>query len=586
MKKLESKRLAIWSVTAIATLSLSVGLGRAANAQLPGSKVASRVLVQFRANVSEDAAQHIIAATGAKQIDKLSGIRVRILNLPTGADEEAMVRAFAKRPDVEFAETDTVLRPANTPNDPQFTSQWHLNKISAPTAWDSTTGSNAITIAVIDTGVDSTHPDLSSRIVPGWNLFNNSADTSDVYNHGTAVAGTIAAATNNAAGVAGVTWNCKIMPLRVDDGTGYAYFSTVANALTYGADHGARVANVNYEVTNSAAVRSAADYFLSKGGVVVAPAGNSAVFDASADNPSILTVGATTNGDTLATWSNTGNTIDLVAPGSGIYTTTKGGGYQSWSGTCFSSAIVSGVAGLVLSTNPNLTPGEVQTILKQSADDFGASGWDTAYGWGRVNAARAVSQARGGSTDSIAPSIRITNPTDGSTVSGTVSVQTTASDNVGVTLVDFYVDGVLKASDTTAPYSFAWNTTGVSNGSHLLRAMAKDAVGNASGSDVTVTVSNTSTVVDGTPPSVTITSPQSGAKVNGNISVTVVATDNIGVTKVELYVDGAIVSTSTIAPFTNTWNARQATAGTHTLQCKAYDAAGNGAVSPVVTVSR
>jgi hypothetical protein len=162
-----------------------------------------------------------------------------------------------------------------------------------------------------------------------------------------------------------------------------------------------------------------------------------------------------------------------------------------------------------------------------------------------------------------------------------VSVQVTATDNVGVTSVRLYVDGALNGTDYASPYSFAWDTTTASNGSHTLEAQASDAAGNLSTVSVSVTVSNGA--ADTTAPTITITSPANGAKVPGNLSVRCTANDNIRVVKVGLYVDGVLTSTSTTAPFTMNWKAKP---GTHALVEKAYDAAGNFGTSAPVNVKR
>ena len=289
-------------------------------------------------------------------------------------------------------------------------------------------------IAILDSGVDGTHPDLASKMVAGWNVYNHNSDASDISGHGTKVAGTASAASNNSNGVASVAWGCKIMPVRVSDSTGYALFSDMAEGLTWAADHGARVANLSYTASDSSTVRSAASYFQSKGGVVAVSAGNDSTFKSAADNPYVLTVSATDTSDLLASFSNTGNNVDLSAPGMTIRTTARGGGYQAVAGTSFSAPIVAGLAALVMSVNPSLTPAGVQDILKQSADDLGSTGKDSSYGWGRVNAARAVTLASGGEVgDSTPPVLSFTSPTGGATVTGGVTIALSATDNVGVT---------------------------------------------------------------------------------------------------------------------------------------------------------
>jgi len=555
------------------------GAGRPAESFVPG-----RILLKFRAGTSDARARSLLAAYGARAAGRIPDIDVHIVELPPSAVEEHFAQTFSAFPEVEFAELDHIVQPDMTPDDPDYGSQWHLPKISAPSAWNTTTGSSSVIIAVLDTGVDGTHPDLEMKMVAGWNFYDNTSDTHDIYGHGTKVAGSATAASNNSIGVASVAWGCKIMPLRISDPNGYASTSTAANALSWAADHGARVANISYRMSNYSVVTSAANYFQSKGGVVTISAGNESTFDTSSDNPSVLTVGATDSSDSLASFTNTGNNIDLVAPGVSIRTTYNGGGYGSVSGTSFSAPITAGVAALVISANPNLTATQIQDILKQSADDRGTPGWDTSFGCGRVNAARAINMALnngGAGVDTTPPLASFVSPASGATVSGTITVGVSASDNVGVSAVSLSVDGISLGTDAGSPYTFQWGTTAAANGLHTLTATASDAAGNKSSSSISVTVSNSA---DAASPSVIVTSPADGATAAGNVSVNVTATDNVGVVKNELYVDGVLTATATAAPFTTKWNARKASAGAHRIQCKAYDAAGNVGLSQIVTV--
>ncbi len=550
-------------------------------AQTAPNFVPGRLLVKFRPEVAAERARTVVTALQARMGDELPRIGVQMIALPPQASETAYLNAFKARPEVAFAELDRIVPPADVnPNDPWYPTEWHLPKISAPAAWSSTTGSSIITIAILDTGVDPTHEDLASKLVAGWNLYDNNANTADVYGHGTKVAGTAAAASNNAKGVASVAWGCWIMPVRVSATNGYATYSAIANGLTWAADHGARVANISYAVTNSSTVTSAAQYFQGKGGVVAVSAGNDSAYDPSPDNPSVLTVSATDPNDALYGWSNTGNNVDLGAPGC-VDSTARGGGYSYACGTSFSAPIVAGVAALVLSANPGLTAQQVTSMLQQSADDRGAAGKDSSFGWGRVNAAKAVALAGGGGGDTEPPSIMFLSPANGAMVSGIVAVQVTASDNVGVTSVSIAVDGAALCALTGAPYSCSWNTMTVANGAHTLTATARDAAGNTATASIAVTVGNPT---DSTPPAVIITSPAMGSTVSGNVSVLVNASDNVGVVKVALYVNGALTATSTAPPFTTKWNSRKAKPGAHTLQVTAYDAAGNAGASVAVTV--
>ncbi|MEW6126769.1 MAG: S8 family serine peptidase [Acidobacteriota bacterium] len=547
--------------------------------------VPGRILVKFRETPSQmlsARAEGLMTAIGAFESSEIPNTGVRILQLQAGANEPALVDILRSQPDVEFAELDELLAPdAMVPNDPGYANEWHLDRIVAPEAWGTTTGLTNIVVAICDTGVDSTHPDLASKIVPGWNMYDNNADTSDVYGHGTMVAGTAAAASNNQQGVASVAWGCQLMPVRISDIYGIASYSTIANGIRWAADHGARVANVSYKASNSSSVTSASSYMNSKGGVVAIAAGNDGLFDATADNPYVLTVSATDFLDNLYSWSSRGNNIDVAAPGS-VYTTARGGGYTYANGTSFAAPIVAGLAALVLSANPTLTATQAQDQVKQSADDLGDAGWDSNYGYGRVNAARAV--GAGAPPDTEAPSVSFSSPATGANISATINVQVAASDNVGVASVSFSVDGVQQGTASASPYSFTWDSTTVTNGAHTLSATASDVAGNSSTATVTVNVNNVPP--DTTPPTITITSPANNSRVNNSVYVAVRASDDVRVEKVELYVDGSFVASSTSSPFTTKWNAKRARSGAHTLQCKAYDAAGNVGVSSVVTVYR
>ena len=553
------------------------------NARKQISFVPGRVLVKYCGD-RPVYAYSLMNVEGAREAGELPGTRVRIISLPEGTDEQAFVRALRLQPDVEFAELDELVPPSEMiPNDPSYGSQWHLPMIQTPTAWSTTSGAPNVTIAILDTGVDPTHPDLQSKLVPGWNFWDNNADSSDVYGHGTAVAGTAAALSNNGVGVASIAWGCQIMPIRICDPSGSGSLSAMANGLIWAADRGARVANISYQVSDSLTVKSAAQYFQSKGGVVTIAAGNDATFDPTSDNPYVLTVGATNSGDALAGFSTTGNNIDLTAPGVGIQTLNRGSGYASWSGTSFSAPIAAGVAALVISVNPNLAAAQVQNVIKQSADDLGSAGWDPSYGWGRVNAARAVDLALQtvGSDDNIPPSVNINSLADGGAIAGAVNVQATASDNVGLTSITFSVDGAVLGTTSTAPCTFPWDTRAETDGTHVVSVTATDATGNIGSATILVITSNAPGRI---PPVVNIVSPAQGGAISGNVSVEVNATDDVAIDHVELYVDGVQIDTSRRTPFTMRWNSRKAATGTHALQCKAYDTQGNVGTSPIITV--
>ena len=375
--------------------------GTPQNVSHPEHKVVpDHILVKFKDNVGQEKKAEVMAKHGLKEKSEIKQIGVKILTISPNETPEAVVeRLKAQEKDsIEFAEPDYIIQPAAAPvNDPYYGSEWHLPKISAPQAWTYTTGSSSVIIAFVDTGVEATHPDLESKIVPGWNIYNKNSDTSDVYGHGTNMAGYAAASSNNGVGVAAPARDCRIMPVRVSDASGGSTTSLIAAGLTWAADHGARVANTGFAVDSSSTVTSAAQYFMSKGGVVTMPAGNDGAYYAAPDNPYVLTVSATDSADNLASWTTTGNNVDLAAPGVSIYTTVRGAAYGAAtdSGTCASAAITAGVAALVISANPSLTGEQVQDIIKKETDDLGPSGWDSSFGWGRVNAYKSVLLALG-----------------------------------------------------------------------------------------------------------------------------------------------------------------------------------------------
>jgi thermitase len=543
----------------------------------PQSFVTGRILVMPRAGLSDAALAKVLGENGGGKARRIGKSELRIVDLPAGK-ERAMVDRLARHPHIKFAEMDRIVRPTLVTNDPYLGSQWHLPKIGADVAWDTASGTS-ITIAILDTGVDSTHPDLSSRIVPGWNIYDNNSNTADVYGHGTKVAGSAAAAYNNGAGVAGVAGAAKIMPIRISAVDGGASLSAMAQGLTWAADHGARVANISYLCADSSSVLSAASYMKSKGGLVTSAAGNYSVQETFPASASMIPVSSVDSNDVKASSSSYGAYVSMSAPGVGIYTTTNGGGYASVSGTSFASPVTAGAIALLMSANPSLANTEIEKLLFSTAVDLGAAGRDIMYGSGRVNAAAGVLAAKAAvsTSDSTAPTASISAPLGSSTVSGLVPVNVTAADNVGVTRVELRANGVLLATDSAAPYAFSWDSSKVVNGMSSLVATAYDAAGNAGVSTtVAVNVANV-TIADVTPPTVAIGNPVNGSTVTGNVTISVTASDDGGASGISqtLVVNGKTVATATGSALSYNWNTRKLAKGTYTVQAVAKDKAGN-----------
>jgi subtilisin family serine protease len=584
--------------TRLVVSALLLGSARVASAAQPevsdeGPWARSRLVVLPEAGLADSDLAKALAAHGGRA-RKIGASGLYIVDLPANASETAVAQQLAHNPHFRFAEVDRRVPAALVPNDPYFGSEWHLAKIGAPAAWDATLGAG-ITIAVLDTGVDGTHPDLASRMVAGWNFYDNNADTSDVLGHGTGVAGAAAAATNDAAGVASVAGQARIMPLRISDPTGWAYASTVAQALTYAADHGARVANISFDgMAGNATVQTAAQYMKSKGGLVLVAAGNSGASQSIAPSTSLIPVSATDSNDQLASFSSYGSFVAMSAPGINIWSTKKGGSYSAWWGTSLATPITSGVVALIMATRPTLTNAQVENILYSTADDLGAPGRDPLYGYGRVDAAAAVKAAAGSvAADTTAPNVAIASPLAGSTITGVASVNVGATDNVGVTRVELRVNGGLVATDTAAPFAFAWDSTKVANGTVSLLATAYDAAGNSRASSaVSVNVSNptasiTPVVADTSPPAVNIDNPVAGSTVSGNVTITTIASDNRGAAGITqfIYVNGVLKASGSGATLSVNWNTRKLRPGLYTIQAVARDAAGNSATR-AVQVSR
>jgi hypothetical protein len=587
------RRSRMWAILALVVLVLAicrtmlatpspVGAARSAQPSPPGH-VPEQLLVQPKAHVSEAEFQGLVRSHGAMEVGAIHQINVRVLHVP----EERLstvLSALRHNPNIEFAEPDLLVEPALVPNDTYYSLEWHLPKIEAASAWDTTVGTSNIIIAIIDSGVDGNHPDLAPQLVPGWNFYDNNADTSDVTGHGTGVAGNACAAGNNGIGVASPAWNCKIMPIRVADTNGYASTSMIAQGVIYAADNGAKVANASFQITSTATLTNAAAYFQTKGGIITVAAGNSGIFSPSPDDPYLITVSATDANDAVASFSNTGNNIDISAPGVNIVTTVRGGGYGYATGTSASAPLVAGVAALVLSVNPNLSAVQLRSLLEQTADDLGPAGWDPGYGYGRLNAYKAVLAAAAGIATNTPPVATIVSPVEGGVLSNLVTVSVSATDSVAVTVIACYLNGVCICTNSSVPATFSWDTTAYTNGSYNLQALAVDASGNSATSTiVTVTVQNP--VPDTTPPSVQILSPAPGATLSGLNSVNVSSSDNVAVTKVEWYLDGALTGSSASSTPAFSWNTISTPNGSHSLLAKAYDAAGNIGTSATVNVT-
>jgi subtilisin family serine protease len=354
-----------------------------------------RILVSFKDSVGEKGRAELMKKYGLKERGYIPALGVHQFEIPAGDSAETFVKKMRMEPEsFDFAEPDYLVEPSVVPNDPWY-QNWQKDKeqIHAPSAWDSTTGKSSVIVAVADTGVNCAHEDLVQNCVEGANVVGGTS-SDDVAGHGTAVAGVLGAAGNNGIGVAGGAWQVSLMPIVVSGVSGAASYSAIASAVTYAADHGARVVNNSYQSGGSLTVQKAARYLAQKGGVLVVAEGNYATDSGTSANQYVVSVGAVDSTDTLYSWSSFGADVDVVAPGCTGATTARGGGYGSFCGTSNAAPEVAAVLALVFSINSSLTSADAVWILTSSSKDLGPAGWDSRYGWGRVDAAAAVEKAK------------------------------------------------------------------------------------------------------------------------------------------------------------------------------------------------
>lgn len=414
---------------------------------------------------------HRSAAGARGRLDQIYLLR---LAADADTDSETIADSFRRDPSVASAEPDYVYRATNQreavtefePNDPFFSSlgswgqefqdMWGLLRIRADKAWQVSKGAGVV-VAVVDSGVDGTHPDLAGNVVAGRDFTRcvrldgygvcldpkePGTDTSDHLGHGTHIAGTIAAVGNNGIGIVGVAPEAIILPIKGLSDLGFGASSDLAEAIVYAVDNGARIINASWSGDAGDIIAQAIEYATAAGVTVVAAAGNeSAPLDRGsfpATLPDVIAVGATTFEDRPASFSNFGAGLSLMAPGGGDSGTDElsersilstlaaesswakecrfrclppgsedcelvqtchraraviGEQYVRAAGTSMAAPHVSGVAALILSAHPSYDANQIKQVLMQTADDLGAPGWDPVYGYGRVNAERAVSQS-------------------------------------------------------------------------------------------------------------------------------------------------------------------------------------------------
>ncbi len=383
----------------------------------PAPSAPGRLIVGFAKGTTPSERATVVRAAGARPLRSWSAIHALLIEAPAPNVAAIEGRLHSSR-SVRYVEPDSVLRADAVPNDPLFTDLWGFNNtgqtinfvsgtpdadIDAPEAWGVSTGSSSVTVGVIDTGIDTTHPDLAANIwinpgedCPGcrtdgidndhngyvddwrgWDFVNHDNNPYDDNGHGTHVAGTIGAVGNNGIGVTGVNWNVRLMPLKFLGSDGRGFTSDAISALLYATANGADVTNNSYGGDGySQAMLDAISSADQQGSLFVAAAGNSALnmdthpsYPAAYSAPNVISVAATTNTDQRASFSNYGpTTVDLGAPGQDIESTMPGGGYQYLSGTSMATPQVVGAAALVRAAVPGSSAAGLKGLLMGTVD--------------------------------------------------------------------------------------------------------------------------------------------------------------------------------------------------------------------------
>ncbi len=475
----------------VASLALSAALlvstatqAGAEHATRRARRVRGQLVLRSKAGAAPSAIDRALAKAGIRNRRRLHGVRGEVVNMPprelARAERELRLSGLFKS-----VERDYLASVAALPNDPQFPAQWGLSRTGVPAAWGLSIGGSAATVAVLDTGVDLTHPDLVGNLLPGYDFFNDDNDPTDDHGHGTRMSGIVAASWNNSLGIAGVAPGSPLLPVKVLGEDGVGPYSAIAQGITWATDQGARVISLSLSGSSaSQALQDAVSYALANGSVCIASAGNDGssapVYPAATSGA--VAVGAIDEFDNHAWFSNSGAWLSHSSPGVSLLTTDIGGGYAPSTGTSPAAAFSAGVFSLLFAYEPALSPASAIARVEQGAFDLGSGGWDPAFGWGGIDALASLVPGEPGAPppDNTDPTVELLSPTKGSLVSGNFGVEVAANDNVGVSRVELFLDNRKHASETNPPYSFAVDAAALAPGKHKLRAYAFDAAGNRS----------------------------------------------------------------------------------------------------------
>lgn len=566
-----------------------------------GAAIPDQIIVKYKKRRTTEASRAAIAARHhLRQKKYISFVDLHVYKLADARNQRRVLKDLKANPNVEYAEPDYILsiHARTVPDDPSFSMLWGLDNssqtggtadadIDAPEAWGLCTGSRDVVVAVVDTGVDYNHSDLAANMwrnpgetagdgidndgngyiddVFGINAITHTGDPFDDHSHGTHCAGTIGAVGNNGIGVAGVNWRVKIMAVKFITSGGWGTTSDAVTGIQYAIDKGAHIMSNSWGGGGySQSLADAIELARQRGILFIAAAGNSAenndntpFYPSSYPHDNVISVAATDHGDQLAYFSCYGSTsVDVAAPGVSVYSTLPGNSYASYSGTSMATPHVAGLAALIKAYQPTLTAAQIKSRIINTVEVLPALEGKILSN-GRINALFAL-------TDNAPPSVQVTNPHLCDIVSGTVNITASASDSNGIADVAFYIDNVLKYTDTAAPWSYSWDSTTAANANHTLRVVVTDTLNRSASSQVWFRVNNTGL------PGVMITQPASGSPLMGTVLVDANAAYNAGIVKLEFYIDGTEVSEVNTPPYQYSWRTSDFSNGSHTITVKAY----------------
>lgn len=417
--------------------------------------------------------------------------QVDIIQVADSADTDALVTKLSENPNVLVAEKNSTIQTSALPNDPSLSTAWQFERVGADETWNKVNNTQTVVVAVIDTGLNTQHPDIKNNVVTGYDFVEGTTNMIDLSGHGTLVSGCVAAVANNGIGIAGIVGaaNIKIAPYRVgglSDGDKNLDVGYICAALYEAAGRSdVKVINMSFGgYMVSAALRTAVENAASAGKVIVAAAGNEGA-DANysgelaipASYNNVISVGATDNTNKIAYFSQHNSLVDLCAPGYKIYSTSHDGAYEVTSGTSFSSPITAGACAVLMAADPTMTNTQVEALLKETALDFGATGRDDYYGYGMIQLDAALAKVTPSTPLSI-DSFSVDKLT-GQTVGTLLNLSASASGGEGDYQYRFYYD-LNGSTATIQDYSSAGtaNFTPTEAGIYTLSVQVLDGKGN------------------------------------------------------------------------------------------------------------